>query len=200
MPASNKGRKFPPVEGVCTPKDIAAMLKKCSRKYATGRRNRAIIVFLYRCGLRVSELLSLTPQDVDGKAKRLRVLHGKGDKSRVVAMDAMAVDHLIDWLEMRFNGSATSPLFCTLEGKPLVAVYVRNMLRRVARKAGVTHRVHPHGLRHTHASELAAENVPLHQIRDQLGHANIATTDHYIQRLNPQARIDLIGAREFRHA
>ena len=54
-------------------------------------------------------------------------------------------------------------------------------------------RVHPHGLRHTHAVQLANEGVPLHLIRDQLGHASLATTDAYLRRLAPAERLERIA-------
>jgi hypothetical protein len=50
--------------------------------------------------------------------------------------------------------------------------------------------VHPHGLRHTHAYELANEGTPLHVIQQQLGHSSLATTDRYIRHLNPQQVVE----------
>lgn len=61
--------------------------------------------------------------------------------------------------------------------------YVRRLLPKLAAKAGIDKRVHPHGLRHTHASELAAERLPLGAISAQLGHASIATTSIYVAKL-----------------
>ena len=61
-----------------------------------------------------------------------------------------------------------------------------------------TMRVHPHGLRHTHAAELAAENVPINVIQAQLGHSNAATTSRYIQHIAPQQLINTIRKREWR--
>jgi site-specific recombinase XerD len=60
-------------------------------------------------------------------------------------------------------------LFCTLQGGPLSANQVRQMVKRRAARAEITKRVHPHALRHTHAAELVAEGVPVNVIQKQLG-------------------------------
>ena len=87
-----------------------------------------------------------------------------------------------------FNGYM--PLFCTLQGKPLKSSYVRTLLPRLADKADIEKRVHPHGLRHTHAYELMTEGVPVPIIQQQLGHTSLATTDRYVSHLAP---VDLIS-------
>jgi site-specific recombinase XerD len=96
------------------------------------------------------------------------------------------------WLEARhtlgFNGYI--PLFCTLQGKALKSSYVRTLLPRLADKADIEKRVHPHGLRHTHAYELMTEGVPVPIIQQQLGHTSLATTDRYVSHLAP---VDLIS-------
>ena len=76
------------------------------------------------------------------------------------------------------------------------AAYVRSLLPRLAKKAGIEKRVHAHGLRHTHAFELANEGTPLHLIQAQLGHSSVATTDKYIRHLNPTAVVDAVKQRE----
>jgi integrase len=69
------------------------------------------------------------------------------------------------------------------------------LLPRLARGAGIPKRVHPHGLRHTHAAQLAREGVPLNVIQAQLGHSNIATTSHYLQHVAPQQLIRVMRGR-----
>ena len=73
---------------------------------------------------------------------------------------------------------------------------VRECFKDLARRAGIEKRVHPHGFRHTHASELAREGVPLHIIRAQLGHQDLATTARYVDHLAPWEVIDAIRNRE----
>jgi len=191
----NKGRKLPAEP--LTQEEVKSLLKACSNRAPTGIRNRALIVLFYRGGLRVKEALGLMPKDCDTKQGTIRVLHGKGDKARLVGIDPEAAAVLQRWLDRRvaIGVNGRHPVFCTLRGKPLKSVYVRNLMKRLAAKVGIEKRVHPHGLRHTHAYELANEGTPLHVIQQQLGHSSLATTDRYIRHLNPQQVVEAMRGR-----
>jgi len=193
----NKGKRLPPEP--LSDEEVKLLIRVCSNRAPTGIRNRALIAVMWRCGLRVNEALALKPKDVDVKHGTIRVLHGKGDKARVVGMDDATGTIIQRWLDKRREHGLTGrrTLFCTLQGDRIATVYVRNLLRRLGDKAGIDKRVHPHGLRHTHASELAREGTPLPVIQQQLGHTSIVTTQRYIQRLNPQAVIDAMQQREW---
>jgi site-specific recombinase XerD len=151
-----------------------------------------LIVILYRTGLRISEALDLEPRDLGDQT--IRVRHGKGDQCRVVGVDAGAWAVLQSWIRARPAGLT---LFCTLKGAQIKTQYVRKLLHRLAEKAGIEKRVHPHGLRHTFAFELVSEGVPIHIISKQLGHRNISTTDIYLRHLNPAVVVDAMKGREF---
>ena len=101
------------------------------------------------------------------------------------------------WTTLRarrgINGHA--PVFCTLRAGRLATAYVRALLPRLAAKAGVEKRVHAHGLRHTHAAELAAEGVPVNVVARQLGHASVATTARYLDHIAPQEVVKTMQAR-----
>ncbi len=86
---ANKGKKYPPE--VLTPDEVRGLIEACSSRAPTGIRNRALIVAMYRGGLRVGETLALRPKDVDTTAGTLTVLHGKGDRRRVVGLDPGAM-------------------------------------------------------------------------------------------------------------
>ena len=75
--------------------------------------------------------------------------------------------------------------------------YVRALLPRLARKAGIEKRVHAHGLRHTGAFELANEGYPLHVIQQQLGHSSLATTDRYIRHLTSTEVVEAMKKRQW---
>lgn len=192
---ANKGQKLPPEP--LTADELHSLLRTCSHRAPTGIRNKALIVTLWRAGLRCKEALSILPKDLDHAHGTIRVLMGKGKRSRLVGLDPEAWAVLQRWLDRRhelgINGR--SPVFCTLTGEPLIPQYVRNLLPRLARKAGIEKRVHAHGLRHTHAFELANEATPIHVIQQQLGHSSLATTDRYIRHLNPQQVVDAMQAR-----
>jgi site-specific recombinase XerD len=191
----NKGKTYPPE--ILTPEEVRALVRGCSNRAPTGVRNRALIVVLYRAGLRLHEALALTPRDVDAQRGTVNVRHGKGDKHRTVGMDPGAFALLERWLDVR-RAQDIGPrrrLFCTLAGEPVHDSYVRQLLHRLARKAAIDKRVHPHGLRHTHAAELVAEGTPLDIIRDQLGHDSLRTTDRYLRHVAPRERIERMRAR-----
>lgn len=193
---ANKGHTFPPE--VLTPDEVRSLIRACSNRAPTGVRNRALIGVLYRGGLRLGEALALKPKDLDPLQGTITVLHGKGDRRRVVGLDPGAMAMVERWIERRkdIGLSARSPLFCTLGGKPLKASYIRTLLPRLAAKAGIEKRVHPHGLRHTMAYELMMEGVPVPIIQRQLGHASLATTDRYLAHLAPR---DVVEAMQRRH-
>jgi len=193
----NKDKKFPPEP--LTDDEARRLLKACSDRAPTGIRNRALLAVMYRCGLRCDEALALKPKDIEPKAGKVLVLHGKGDESRTVGIDAGALALVQRWTDKRtamgINGRAT--LFCTLKGKKMSTAYIRQLLPRLARKAGIEKRVHAHGLRHTHAAELAAENTPINVIQAVLGHRNIATTSRYLDHIAPTQVIERMRNREW---
>ena len=117
-----------------------------------------------------------------------------------MAIDDGAVAVLQLWLAERakLGMNGRQRLFCTLQGGPLSANQVRQMVKRRAAKAEITKRVHPHALRHTHAAELVAEGVPVNVIQKQLGHVSLATTDIYLRHIAPADVIAMGRKREWR--
>ncbi len=195
--APNKGQSYPPEP--LTGQEVLTLIDACSNRAPTGIRNRALIVVMWRGGLRIGEAMALKPKDVDGKAGTVRVLHGKGDKARLVGLDPEAMAVVQRWIDKRkaIGIKGRAPLFCTLAGGPVSAPYVRMMLKRKAEQVGIEKRVHPHGLRHSLAADLANEGVPIHEIQQQLGHGNVATTNTYLRGLNPKATIETMRARQW---
>src|SRR5450631_2379935 len=196
--SSTSSRRRPPE--VLSEFEAIALIRACSTRAPTGIRNRALIAVLWRSGLRISEALALELRDVDLQAGTLRVRHGKGDKSRTVGVDEQTAAMLARWLDrrQRLGPGARAPVFCTLAGGRVDPSYVRHLLPRLARKAGIGRRVHAHGLRHTYASELARERTPINVIRDALGHSTLAVTDRYLRDVAPMHVIDTMRARSWK--
>lgn len=188
-PAPNKGHEYPAEP--LTPAEVTAIIGQCSRRAPTGIRNRALLTLLYRSGLRVSEVLSLRPSDVDMAKHSIRLLDTKSGKPQTRGYHPSADDALARWLDTRKSlgiGNHGKRLFCTLEGTPMSDDYVRGLLRRLGAKAGVDKRVHPHGLRHTFAVELEHAGTPVTTISKLLGHSSVAVTARYLDHLtNGQA-------------
>ena len=179
--------------------EVERLLKVCSRRAPTGIRNRAMIVLAWRCGLRISEVLALQPKDIDLDGGSVTVQHGKGDRRRTVGIDPGAGAIVARWMDARSNLGVTgrSPLICTLNGGHVNPSYVRHLLPRLARRAGIEKRVHAHGLRHLHAVELEQEGATVSAIRDLLGHADLGTTDRYLRRLGASPAVEFARAREW---
>ena len=197
--SSNKGRTFPAEP--LTVEEVEQLLGTIKGQRPLAVRNRAIVALLWRSGLRISECLALRPSDVaNGRAN---VRKGKGRKQRTVVYDRLAEGYLSAWLTVRDRLGATGhqPLFCSVGsgptrsvGKPIDSSYVRRLLPKLASKAGIAKRVHAHGFRHTHASELVGERLPLGAIQAQLGHSHISTTSLYVAKLTASDLADQMAA------
>lgn len=190
-------RRLPPE--ILTDAEVCALMRACSRYAPTGIRNRALIAMLYRTGLRINEALGLHPKDLNLDEGSVRVLNGKGGKSRTVGLDAGAAAIIERWLDARsvlgLGGRQT--VFCTLTGKPMADAYVRVMLKRLALRAGIEKRVHAHGFRHTHAAQLRSEGIDIGIISRQLGHTSISTTARYLDHIAPTAVIETMRGRRW---
>ncbi len=179
--------------------EIERLMRRCSRRAPTGVRNRALIAVLWRCGLRIGEALALAVKDFDPDSGTLVVQRGKGGKRRVLGVDSGTVELVSRWLELRGKRRIPSggPLFCTLRGRRLDQSYIRHLLPRLARKAGVERRAHAHGLRHAFAVDLVRAGAPLYVVRDALGHASVATTQVYLTRVGAHEAVDVMRNREW---
>lgn len=202
MPSpANKGCRYPPEP--LTPDEARRLIAAVPGTGPIGLRNRALIAILWRSGLRISEALALYPRDVNHANGTLRVRQGKGGKSRIAVIDTEALTYLRAWLEVRaaLGLDGHRPIFCSIKrgpkdepGHKMDTSAVRRLLPAVAKRAGIEKRVHAHGLRHTHATELVERRVPLHVISGQLGHSNAATTDTYLAKVAPLERVDAMRA------
>lgn len=142
-------------------------------------RDRALVELLYGAGLRVGECVALDVRDVERRGGEVRVF-GKGGKERVVPLPAGARDALAAYLDARQRpGALAEPLFVSARGRRLGERDVRRVLLARARSAQIADRVHPHRLRHSYATHLLEMGADLREIQELLGHASLATTQHY---------------------
>ncbi len=185
-----KGRQLLP--GFLTVEQAAALVEEPSpglvpsgrvRSAAEAARDRALLELMYGTGLRVSEAVALDLADVDEAT--LRVLHGKGDKTREVPFGGGVREALDDYLPLRaglahprtgaLDGRA---LFVSRLGRRLDVRAVRRLVDAHAATAGVP-RTHPHALRHSYATHLLGSGADLRAIQELLGHASLKTTARY---------------------
>jgi integrase len=182
----NRGRRYP--ADPPSNEDLLKLLRGCPPT-PTGRRTSAIIILLWRSGLRIGEALMLEERDLDLRSGAIVVRRGKGGKRRIVGMDPWGWHQIEPWLEVRHR-LPPGPVFCVVHGptagRHLTPSAVRQSLREIARAAGVRRRIAPHQLRHRHAVDLVKEGVPVHILQRQLGHTNLAVTTIYLSSVAPE--------------
>jgi site-specific recombinase XerD len=195
-PPRNKGLRYPPDPP--TVEEIVAVMRQAGDG-VHGARMRALIVLLWRAGLRINGALTVTERDFEPRAGSVLVRYGKGGRRREVGMDPWGWEHLRPWLELRIE-MTVGPLLCVIDGptrgRRWASDSARAQLRRVASKAGVRRRFAPPRLRHAHAVELAHEGVALNVIQRRLGHTNLGVTSNYLQGIDNAEIIATVHARK----
>jgi integrase/recombinase XerD len=148
--------------------------------YALQARDRAFVYLLYATGLRISELTSLTPNDVDLEMSYLRV-RGKGGKERITPFAPVAGELLRAWIEEHrvLLKPATDHIFLNHRGLALTRQSVWKTLKELALQAGISTTLSPHKLRHSFATHLLQSGMNLRSLQMLLGHSDLSTTQIY---------------------
>lgn len=146
-------------------------------------RDRALLMLLYGCGLRVSEVCGLTLSDFPSDADVLRC-RGKGSKERLVPLAASVAEAVRRYVETARPAFLRVPsehhLFLTRLGKPFSRMGVFKLVKERAIATGLDPaRVSPHVLRHSFATSLLSHGADIRAIQEMLGHASVATTQIY---------------------
>ena len=144
-------------------------------------RNRCLIELLYATGLRVSELLDLTLNNINIKMGFIKVL-GKGNKERMVPFSAYTgplLEEYINEYRDEFKSKNDLLLFYNQHGKRLSREEFYQILQTIIQTTSVTKKVSPHTIRHTFATHLLENGADLRSIQELLGHSDISTTTIY---------------------
>ena len=156
--------------------DVSTLLEACDSSRPVGVRDRAILMTLLDTGVRCSELAGLDLADLDLVPGRLRVLHGKGNKQRVVPFASHCGQSLVDYLAVR--GREPGPLFVAAlwngrlrPGVRLEPNGVKQLMRRLGRATGMA-KVHPHRFRHTFATWAIEADARELDVQYLLGHSS----------------------------
>jgi integrase/recombinase XerD len=166
---------------VLTVKEVEDLLRAPDEKKPQGLRDRAMLEVLYGSGLRVSELVTLKPADVNLDEGFL-ICRGKGGKERIVPLGREACGYAGRYLRevrVRFEGGASPFLFLTRRGKGFTRQGFWKLLKAHAEKAGLAPRISPHILRHSFATHLLERGADLRSVQLMLGHSQITTTQIY---------------------
>jgi integrase/recombinase XerC len=149
-------------------------------------RDYAILQVFLQTGIRVSELASLTMQNVDFLKPSLTV-RGKGQVSREIALEKKGLQALKSYLSVRPE-SLSERLFLNYKGEPISERGLRKLVVKYTKAAGITKKVSCHTLRHTFATYKAEKGVSPFQLQQWLGHANLNTTQIYVHLGKQNAR------------
>jgi len=173
------GQKLPET---LTEEEINRMIESIDTVKPEGFRNRAILETLYSCGLRVSELVNLKLSNIYFD-EQFVIVHGKGDKQRIVPISQKAITEITAYLPWRNNlkikRGDEDILFLNRYGSQLTRVMIFHIIKQQANLAGIIKNISPHTLRHSFATHLLEGGANLKAIQMMLGHENITTTEIY---------------------
>lgn len=145
-------------------------------------KHLSIFYLLYGCGLRKGELLSLKVDDISWSRNQIHIKDAKGQKDRIIPMSP----HIKDILEHYIN--SYKPVRYVFESRRAGQAYssssVSQIIKRAAKRAGITKRITPHMLRHAYATHLLDHGVSLPKIQALLGHKDVKTTMIYTHLTN----------------
>lgn len=161
--------------------EVRQLLLAPDTRTEIGLRDRAMLEMVYGCGLRVSELVSVTVDQVNRRQGVVR-LFGKGNKERLVPLG----EHALGWLE-RYESSARpamldgacDTLFLSRRGSAMTRQSFWYRIKAHAKAAGVTSALSPHSLRHAFATHLVNHDADLRVVQLLLGHSDLSTTQIY---------------------
>jgi integrase/recombinase XerC len=169
---------------VMQPADVASLIEQPDLEAPLGLRDRAWLELLYASGLRISELVGIDLDDVELRARLVKV-RGKGSKERIVPFGSRAEAALRAWLAVRGDlqepgeASDEQPLFVNYRGGRITARSVRRLFDRYVRSASLRAGISPHTMRHSFATHLLNAGADLRAIQELLGHASLSTTQRY---------------------
>lgn len=162
--------------------EVEALLAAPDTAEALGLRDRAMLEVLYACGLRVSELVGLTLEQVNLRQGVVRVF-GKGARERLVPLGEEAIDWLLRYLrEARGElliGKPSDVLFPSLRGEQMTRQTFWHRIKLHTRSAGIDKPLSPHTLRHAFATHLLNHGADLRVVQMLLGHRDLSTTQIY---------------------
>ena len=168
LPRARKEKKLP---NVLSPEEAVRIIESIANQ-----KHRTMIALIYSAGLRLSELLNLTPANIDSQRNLIAIRGGKGGKDRMTLLSETALAMLRDYYR------AYKPkkwLFEGADGGKYHARSVQNVFRRAKEKAGITKPATVHTLRHSFATHLLEQGTDLRYIQALLGHSSPKTTEIY---------------------
>ncbi len=139
-------------------------------------KHKTILVLIYSCGLRVSELTNLRIKDIDSQRMLIQIRNSKGNKDRQVQL----TKQILDLVKKYYNSYIPENyLINGVNGGKYSTASIQKIIKRMAYRAGIRKNVTPHTLRHSFATHLLEDGIDIRYIQTILGHSNIQTTQIY---------------------
>ena len=151
---------------------------------------KTIFMMIYGSGLRISEATNLRVEDIDSENMRLFVRNGKGERERYTVLPKTSLEMLRICYKMYQPNHPEGYIFLNREGNPLKVERLRVFFRRYRRKAKISEEFIVHSLRHSFATRLVEEGIPLVQVKELLGHSYIRSTMTYVHVANNMQKVD----------
>jgi integrase/recombinase XerC len=174
-----------------TLEEVKRLLEAPDLSTPQGQRDRALLELLYASGLRVSELVQLSLEQINLDTREIRVW-GKGAKERAVLMGEPAAEALTTYLSQGrpklLGKKRSTALLVNRYGGRLPERRIQRILEKYAKLAGIDKRVHPHMLRHTFATHMLDGGADLRVVQELLGHADLSSTQIYTHVTKSQAK------------
>ena len=150
---------------------------------------KTIFMLIYGSGLRISEATNLRIEDVDSKEMRLFVRNGKGERERYTVLPKASLEMLRKYYQKYKPKHPDGYMFLNKDRKPLTTERLRVFFRRYRRNAGISEDFIVHSSRHSFATKLVEEGVPLVQVKELLGHSCIRSTMTYVHVANNNQKV-----------
>ena len=163
---------------VMQPSEVALLIEQADPSTPLGARDRAFLELLYASGLRISELVGIDLDDIELRARLVKV-HGKGSKERIVPFGSKAEEAVRAWIAVRIHGDEEQALFTNYRGQRITQRSVRRLFDGYIRKAALRAGISPHTMRHSFATHLLNAGADLRGIQELLGHSSLSTTQKY---------------------
>lgn len=151
---------------------------------------KTIFMMIYGSGLRISEATNIRIEDIDSKNMRLFVRNGKGERERYTVLPKESLGMLRKCYQMYKPNHPEGYIFVNREGNPIKAERLRVYFRRYRRKAKISEDFIVHSLRHSFATKLVEEGIPLVQVKELLGHSCIRSTMTYVHVANNMQKVE----------
>ncbi len=166
---------------VPTTDDISRMLDVCKRK-PVDRRNKLIILFMAKTGVRNQELCDIRLDDIDWKNKVLTIRKGKGGKTRIIPLEEKLLigkNYPSIWNYIDHWRCEKGKYLFTTKKRGMTPNYLRMLIKIIGRKVGIPW-IHPHSLRHYAATNLLRAGANIRVVQEIMGHSSIKTTGQYL--------------------